>query len=64
MKYFYVLILVGYADIIRMGNGIAQSGSHWKLNDTKDGIKELMTLVTDDLNSGKYVYMGLESTVR
>ncbi|MBK9734694.1 MAG: transposase [Saprospiraceae bacterium] len=52
----------GYADIIRMGNGIAQSGSHWKLNDTKDGIKELMTLVTDDLNSGKYVYMGLEST--
>lgn len=52
----------GYADIIRTGKDIPKSGNYWKLNDTKEGIKELMTLVVEDVKKGQSVYMGVEST--
>jgi transposase len=51
----------GYADIVRMGKDSYVS-KHLKLNDTKDGIKELMELVEKDTDEGRYVYMGVEST--
>jgi transposase len=52
----------GYADIIRTGKDIPKNGNYWKLNDTKEGIKELMTLVIEDVKRGQSVYMGVEST--
>jgi transposase len=51
----------GYADIVRIGKG-SYFKKHIKLNDNKDGIKELMALVESDKDAGRCVYMGVEST--
>jgi transposase len=60
---FYGLdVSKGYADIARQGFGIPKKGNTWKINDNKEGVKELRELIKADLESGRCVFMGVEST--